>query len=149
MNAAELKRAKEISKYLKSLGAEKATVAPKKEPTQEKKVFYGKPGERGPKGDKGDKGERGYAGVDGANGKDGVNGANGINVLGAEPETAHQVAEKLNTLEAAIDAKVIKNLPENTFDIKDLKHGGKHQLEMRDISAGMEVVAVEAVVQEQ
>lgn len=51
-------------------------------------------------------------------------------------ETAEQTAAKLNTLENAIDSKVIKGLPKE-FDIKDfvkeLKIGGKHQLEMRDI----------------
>lgn len=131
MNAEDYRKAKKLREQVAKLSAvPKNVLSPIQPKTVEKKIFYGKPGERGPKGDKG---ERGYAGVDGANGKDGVNGANGINALGAESETAHQVAEKLNTLEGAIDAKVIKNLPENTFDIKDLKHGGKHQLEMRDI----------------
>ncbi len=43
-----------------------------------------------------------------------------------------EIVDKLNSTEGTLEAKVIKGWPE-TFDIKDLKIGGKYQLELRDI----------------
>lgn len=91
----------------------------------EKKVFYGKPGEKGDRGEKGDKGEKGDAGNEGRDGRDGRDGIN------PTIESAATIAERLNALEGVLDAKVIKNLPE--FNIKDLKRGGKSQLSLEDI----------------
>lgn len=91
----------------------------------EKPVYHGPPGPIGPQGPQGDRGERGEQGasITGPAGKDGQD------VSEIEPKI---LAERLNTLTGAIKAKVIEGLPEK-FDIRDLKHGGKYQLELRDI----------------
>lgn len=61
----------------------------------------GIPGVAGEKGDKGNNGERGERGKDGTDGKDGKNGS---------PDTAEQVAGKLNTLKDVLDIDTIKGL---------------------------------------
>ena len=152
MNAHELKRAKELSAQIASFGASnKKKSVPQHKPRTlseqvaalgasrpprivEKPVYLGKPGEKGPKGDsiKGDKGDRGPAGVDGRTPIKGKDYFDGKDAESFVPETAEQVAKKLNTLEGVLDSKVIKGLPAG-FDIRDLKVGGKHQLELRDI----------------
>lgn len=62
---------------------------------------------------KGEQGERGEAGIDGVDGKNGDNGKDG------SPDTAEQIADKLNTLEGVIDIKVIKDL--EFPDVTDMK----------------------------
>ena len=78
------------------------------------------------KGEKGDDGDKGLDGKDGVNGKDGINGKDGRDGLDGRngrdgkdgidgkdgkdgsPDSAEQIAIKLNTLEEAIDVSVIK-----------------------------------------
>lgn len=104
------------------------------------KVFKG---ERGEKGDRGEAGEKGKDGTDGRDGKDGVDGVNGKDGRDGEdgkdgrngkdgkdgsPDTADQIADKLNTLEERVDVKVIKGL-DNRLNIinknaKQIKGGG-------------------------
>lgn len=65
------------------------------------------------KGDKGDKGEDGKDGIDGKDGLDGLDGADGkdgVDGLDGSSDTPEDIAVKLNTLENAIDKKVIKGL---------------------------------------
>ncbi len=57
--------------------------------------------EPGEKGEQGEKGERGAKGERGEKGKDG------------SPDSAEEIAEKLNTLTKAIDFKVFRNIPDN------------------------------------
>jgi len=64
-------------------------------------------GQQGVKGDKGEQGEKGEQGLQGKDGKDGLNGKDGRD---GSPDTAEQIADKLNTLEEKIDVKVIKGL---------------------------------------
>ena len=81
---------------------------------------------KGDKGDKGDNGKDGKNGKDGRDGKDGLNGLNGrdgidgINGKDGSPDTPEQIAEKINTLENAIDIKALKDFPkiEDTTEIK-------------------------------
>ncbi len=91
----------------------------------EKPVYMGEPGKQGEKGDTGEQGIQGERGRAGSNGVDGKDGENALT------ETPKTIAKKLNTLEGAVDAKVIKNLPQ--FDPTSLKIGGANQLELRDI----------------
>jgi len=78
----------------------------------------GDAGEKGEKGDRGEKGATGAKGKDGKDGRDGIDGLNGIDgrdgVDGKDgsPDTAEQIAEKLNTLEAQVDLKVLKGWKE-------------------------------------
>jgi len=81
--------------------------------------IVGPQGERGSKGEKGDKGETGPVGsqgIPGANGKDG------------SPDTGEQIVKKINDLpakaEVQIDARHIKNLPEQDMGWKKYLHGG-------------------------
>jgi hypothetical protein len=104
MDTKEIQKAKSLSQMVASLGK------PRPQETVEKLVYTGMPGR------KGEKGERGSTGM---TGKDAI------------PETPSSIANKLNTLQGVLDAKVLKGLPE--FDVKSLKIGGKNQLEMRDI----------------
>lgn len=84
-------------------------------------------GEKGDTGEKGEKGERGATGPQGPQGKQGDigkqglkgekgdRGENGINGKDGEdgsPDTPDQIAEKLNTLEAQVDLKVLKGWKE-------------------------------------
>lgn len=87
----------------------------------------GDQGIQGVKGDKGDRGEQGKEGkpgltVEGPEGEmgprgiPGPEGKIGFGMPGqagkdGSPDTAKEIAEKLNTLPASIDASVIKNLP--------------------------------------
>jgi hypothetical protein len=86
----------------------------------------GSEGEQGVKGDKGDKGmdgKDGRDGKDGKNGIDGKNGANGKNGIDGmdgkdgSPDTAQDIANKLNLEEGIIEQKVIKGL-ENSLNTK-------------------------------
>lgn len=47
--------------------------------------------------------------------------------------SAKDIVTKLNTLEEAIEAKVIKGLPTITDFVKEIKRGGKHQLDLNDV----------------
>lgn len=58
---------------------------------------------KGDKGDKGDKGEKGGKGDKGDKGDDGLDGLDG------SPDTANDIAKKLNTLTDIIDWKVLKD----------------------------------------
>jgi hypothetical protein len=66
----------------------------------------GEKGDRGITGEKGEKGEKGDKGEDGKAGKAGTKGKDG------SPDTAEQIADKINTLSKKIDFKVIKNFPD-------------------------------------
>ena len=66
------------------------------------------------------RGKDGRDGIDGKNGADGINGENGIdgiNGVGKDgrdgsPDNPQQIADKLNTLNEAVDLSVIKGLKE-------------------------------------
>lgn len=62
----------------------------------------GPTGDAGVQGPKGERGERGEPGIQGKTGKSGKDGS---------PDTAEQIAEKLNSLEEALDYKILKNIP--------------------------------------
>lgn len=69
----------------------------------------GPQGERGLTGLKGDTGEKGDTGATGPQGEKGEDGARGED---GSPDTAEQIVEKLNTLEAQVDLKVLKGWKE-------------------------------------
>ena len=72
-------------------------------------------GEKGEKGDRGEKGTIGDKGKDGKDGRDGVDGLNGVDGRDGKdgsPDTAEQIADKLNTLEERVDLKVLKGWKE-------------------------------------
>lgn len=58
----------------------------------------------GAKGEKGDRGERG------ANGRDGIDGVDGIDGKNGSPDTATQIATKLNTTHESVNLSVIRGL---------------------------------------
>lgn len=115
------KKAQEISKRLAALNKFKTPVK-----TVTKKIYTGEPGV------KGDRGERGPVGPVGPKGRDGRDGRDGKDAVYTPPETPESLALKLNSAEGLIEAKAIKDLPA-AFDPSSLKHGGKYQLELRDI----------------
>ncbi len=143
MNKQDLQKAQELSKRLHSLSpyAKQVSVRPKKKykpdiidkilasrtkaPVKEviKKEWMGEPGKDG---------RNGKDGLDGARGKDGRDGRDGRDGKNADEIDATKLADKLNSLDEAVDFKVLKNIPQG-FDPKDFKIGGKHQLELRDI----------------
>jgi len=90
-------------------------------------------GERGEVGETGATGERGVAGIDGKDGKNGKDGTNGLNGLDGKdgidgkngengkdgsPDTADQLADKINTLEEAVEIEVIKGLKKKLEDLE-------------------------------
>lgn len=107
MNSDELRKAKELSDRVAKLRLKKPE--PKKK-IEKKPVSLAPLLEKYP-----------YKPKDGANGRDG------------SPDTPEQIAGKLNTLEKALDYKVINGAPTVEDIIKELKVGGKNQLELRDI----------------
>ncbi len=95
----------------------------------------GKDGKDGQKGEKGEPGKDGLPGQNGKNGLDGKDGLNGVDGLDGKdgkdgrngsPDTPETIAKKLNTLENAIDASVIKD--------------GVTRKEVEQISSGMKVI---------
>lgn len=101
----------------------------------------GTPGEKGEPGDPGISGADGNDGLDGRDGKDGIDGKDGRDGIdGADgrdgkdgnvivgpagndgsPDTPLQIADKINTLEGAVDFKVLFNVPTLEDTIKQLK----------------------------
>lgn len=87
--------------------------------------FYGidgKDGKVGPKGDRGERGPEGRAGIDGVNGRD------------SSPDSPLTLANKLNTLNGMVNARVIAGLPsiqDIAKGIKSLK--GSEKLSHKDI----------------
>lgn len=63
-------------------------------------------------------------GKDGIDGIDGIDGKNGKDGKNGSPDTPKEVVDKLNTLEEAIDQKVIKGLTKQITDISsNIAHG--------------------------
>ena len=85
----------------------------------------GKPGRDGKQGRDGQDGQHGQDGLDGRDGIDGKNGKDG------SPDTAKQIAEKLNTLLAEIDFKVLKNVPDLTPRVINHYGGGFPETQIR------------------
>ena len=128
-------------------------------------------GPKGERGEKGDQGDSGYTpvkgvdyfdgrdGIDGKDGKDGVgvsgkDGVDGLPGKNGSPDTPEQIVGKLNTLEEAVDYKVLKNtptvrdiileikkLPENErLDISDIRNWnqpGKGKQDLRWHGSGL------------
>lgn len=76
---------------------------------QGQKGDTGEKGEKGDKGDVGTVGEQGPQGVQGIQGVQGEQGIPGENGKDGSPDTPTEIATKLNTLDEAIDLKVIKD----------------------------------------
>ncbi len=96
----------------------------------------GKDGINGIDGENGLDGKDGIDGIDGQNGRDGIdgeNGTNGLPGLNGSPDSAEDIISKINTLEKAIDFKVLFNVPTIDETIKQLK--GK--LDISDIKNGL------------
>lgn len=72
-----------------------------------------------------------FDGVDGKDGKDGKHGRDGVPGQDGSPDTAIQIADKLNTLNGKVDSKVIKDFPTLENFVKEIKKG--KLLELRDI----------------
>lgn len=119
MNQSEIKRAQDLTSRVSKLFGTGGALSPRPVKVVEKIVYTGKPGAKGDRGERGERGERGPKGADGKDGKDAV------------VKSAEQIAEELNSLEGVLEAKVLKDIP--VFDPKELKAGGKYQLELRDI----------------
>ncbi len=89
----------------------------------------GNKGEQGRKGDNGDKGEQGIQGKKGISGLDGLHGEKGENgndgksgkdAIDGSPDTAKDIATKLNTLKEKVDFSVIKGLDKTISGLRKL-----------------------------
>ncbi len=115
----------------------------------------GEIGPEGPQGDIGFQGEKGEIGPQGPQGEKGDIGINGFNGLDGSPDSAEDIAGKINTLKEAIDFKVLFNVPtidetikqlKGKLDISDIKNGSLNQpakgkLDMRWHGAGISSVS--------
>lgn len=95
--------------------------------------YQGEPGVRGPQGEpgkdgkdgiagpKGDTGESitGPSGADGATGLNGKDGIDGIPGKDGSPDDANQIASKLNTLDGAVDSRVIKGFDDLKMNVTE------------------------------
>lgn len=66
----------------------------------------------GPQGEKGEPGLQGEQGPEGPQGMRGDKGEQGMAGKNGSPDTPEQIANKLNTLDGRVEAKVIKGLPQ-------------------------------------
>lgn len=73
---------------------------------QGEKGDKGDKGDRGDTGEKGDKGDKGDRGEKGENGKDGIDGLDGLD---GNEITQEELVNKINTIDAKIDWKVLKD----------------------------------------
>lgn len=102
-------------------------------------------GPRGPKGDPGPKGPQGEIGPQGSEGKQGMPGEKGDSGEDGSPDTAEQIAEKLNAEEEIIDVKVLKGhkdlLDKKSFDTFSNNVYTKGQIDMRWHGGGLSRVS--------
>lgn len=91
--------------------------------TPEKGIHYfdGEKGDDGKDGIDGSRGPRGFDGKDGADGRDG------------SPDTAEDIASKLNSREGIIESFAIRGLPTAEAFVKEIKSSKKKMLSHRDI----------------
>lgn len=72
----------------------------------------GEKGETGKTGPRGEMGPMGVQGIQGEKGEKGERGDNGKNGKNGSPDSAEDIAKKLNSLEKVLDFKIIKNFPD-------------------------------------
>ncbi len=101
----------------------------------EASTVAGPQGAQGFKGEKGDRGEQGFKGDKGDRGDTGEKGDQGNAGKDGSPDTAFEIANKINSLVKEIDWKVLKNVPDNLGGLSFFNRGGAGYLrELSDVS---------------